>query len=84
MLIFRFIALLLVFRSGFSEVSNQINITPDHEVINLAVVACGDRVKETLVVLKSALMFTKSFLNFIIVTEPTLKRDFLKQVYFCN
>ncbi len=44
-------------------------------------VACGsDRVPETLVLLKSALMFTKNDLNFFIFTEPHLKQEFIAQV----
>ena len=50
------------------------------QVINIAVVACGDRVKETLVLLKSALMFTETYLHFIIITENELQKDFVKQV----
>jgi hypothetical protein len=49
-------------------------------VINLSVVACGDRVPETLVLLKSALMFTKAQLHFYIFTEPELKSQFVVQV----
>lgn len=50
-------------------------------VINLAVVACGDRANETLNLLKSALMFTKSPLNFYVITEPELKKQFKSQVF---
>lgn len=49
-------------------------------VINLSVVACGDRVPETVTLLKSALMFTKKKLFFYIFTEPDLKDLFKQQV----
>ena len=49
-------------------------------VISLAVVSCGDRVPETLTLLKSALMFTKSKLSFYIITEANLKHLFIEQV----
>jgi UDP-xylose:glucoside alpha-1,3-xylosyltransferase len=48
-------------------------------VINLSVVACGDRVPETLNLLKSALMFTRSLLHFYIITEADLKEAFINQ-----
>jgi UDP-xylose:glucoside alpha-1,3-xylosyltransferase len=38
----------------------------------LAVVACGDRLDETLVMLKSALVFTQAPLRFIIFAEDDL------------
>ena len=53
-------------------------------VINLAVVSCGDRVPETLTLLKSALMFTKTQLNFYIVTEANLKHLFVQQVPYLD
>lgn len=51
-------------------------------MVNLAVVACGDRVAETITLVKSALMFTRSYLQFFIITEPKLKHDFIQQVNF--
>jgi hypothetical protein len=48
--------------------------------INLSVVACGDRVPETLVLLKSALMFTRRNLHFYVFTETPLKKQFSDQV----
>ena len=81
MILFRIIILYLVACLCLAEKSNvnRINTSDSTELINLAVVACGDR-KETLVLLKSALMFTRSYLYFIIITEPNLKKDFIKQV----
>jgi len=64
--------------AGTVSCSREIN--QREEAINLAVVACGDRLKETIVLLKSALMFTQTYLHFIIVTEPELKDDFLTEV----
>ncbi len=64
--------------AGTISCSGEIN--QRDEAINLAVVACGDRLKETIVLLKSALMFTQTYLHFIIVTEPDLKNDFLTEV----
>ena len=61
-------------------VNGEDNKSTQEEVINLAVVACGDRVHETLTLLKSALMFTQPFLHFFIVTENHLKKDFIQQV----
>lgn len=49
--------------------------------IVVAVVACGDRLKETLNMLKSAIMFTKSHLNFVVVCEEKLTLDFEEKVY---
>lgn len=42
-------------------------------------VACGDRVPETLVLLKSTLMFTLSKLNFFIFTEKNLQNQFIDE-----
>lgn len=39
-------------------------------------VACGDRLFETLAMLKSALMFSKAHLNFIVVAEDNLIESF--------
>ncbi|CAF0713883.1 unnamed protein product [Brachionus calyciflorus] len=61
--------LILLFNKLYSIVANE-------NIINLSVVACGDRVPETLVLLKSALMFTRSKLNFLIITENNLKHQF--------
>ena len=62
------------------SVDNESETKDKELVINLSVVACGDRVPETLVLLKSALMFTKAKLHFYIFTEPELKSQFAEQV----
>ena len=81
-MIFRVIILSLVVCLCLAEKPNvdRISSSDRREIINLAVVACGDRAKETLVLLKSALMFTRSYLHFIIITEKTLKINFIKEV----
>lgn len=48
--------------------------------IFVAIVACGDRLPEALNVIKSAIMFTKSVLNFIVVTEENLILNFEEKV----
>jgi UDP-xylose:glucoside alpha-1,3-xylosyltransferase len=44
--------------------------------IVVVVVACGDRLQETLIMLKSALMFSKEKLNFIVFAEDNLIESF--------
>jgi UDP-xylose:glucoside alpha-1,3-xylosyltransferase len=51
------------------------------EEVVLAVVACGDRLDETLVMLKSALTFTQAPLRFIIFAEDDLIESFNEKVY---
>lgn len=46
----------------------------------LVVVVCGDRWKETLVLLKSALLFTQGHLTFYIFTDKELIDLFRKEV----
>lgn len=48
--------------------------------IVVAVVACGDRLQETLNMVKSSLMFSKQKLNFIIVAEDRLIESFNEKV----
>lgn len=48
--------------------------------IHLAVVACGKRLEETLVMLKSAVLFSHRKIQFHIFTEDSLKPEFDKQV----
>lgn len=48
----------------------------------IAVVACGDRVHETLNMIKSAIMFSKVPLTFIIVTEDNLIDTFIEKVIY--
>ena len=56
------------------------SIRNDQTSINLAIVACNDRVPDALTSLKSALMFTNTYLNFYIITESHLKHLFIEQV----
>ncbi|OCT88981.1 hypothetical protein XELAEV_18017610mg [Xenopus laevis] len=46
------------------------------ETMHLAVVACGDRLEETITMLKSALLFSKKLLQFHIFAEDQLHYDF--------
>ncbi|KAF2885656.1 hypothetical protein ILUMI_20507 [Ignelater luminosus] len=48
--------------------------------IVVAVVACGDRLHETLTMIKSALMFSKAKLNFVIVAEDNLIPSFTEKL----
>ena len=48
--------------------------------MHLAVVACGNRLEETLVMLKSAVLFIHMKMQFHIFTEESLKPEFEKQV----
>jgi UDP-xylose:glucoside alpha-1,3-xylosyltransferase len=48
--------------------------------IVVVVVACGDRLQETLIMLKSALMFSKEKLNFIVFAEDNLIESFNQKV----
>ncbi|XP_069677720.1 glucoside xylosyltransferase 1 isoform X2 [Periplaneta americana] len=48
--------------------------------IVLAVVACGDRLSETLVMLKSAILFTQKPLSFIIVADDPLIPSFKEKL----
>lgn len=47
----------------------------------LSVVVCGDRVQETLVMIKSAVIFSQdSTLRIVVVAEPTIIPDFEEKV----
>ncbi|KAF4524932.1 hypothetical protein B566_EDAN013894 [Ephemera danica] len=48
--------------------------------IVLAVVACGDRLDETLVMLKSALTFTQAPLRFIVIADDDLMQSFSEKL----
>ena len=50
------------------------------ERIHLAVVACGERLEETVVMLKSAAILTKAPLSFHIFAEDQLHEPFKEQV----
>ncbi|CAK8688860.1 unnamed protein product [Clavelina lepadiformis] len=56
----------------------QRKVASHFSTIDLAVVACGadDRVQETLVNLKSVVLFSKRFVNFHVFTEENLKMKF--------
>ncbi|XP_076984803.1 glucoside xylosyltransferase 2 [Tamandua tetradactyla] len=55
-------------------------VLPPELWIHLAVVACGDRLEETLVMLKSAVLFSHRKIQFHIFTEESLKPEFDKQL----
>ncbi|XP_074770423.1 glucoside xylosyltransferase 2 isoform X2 [Athene noctua] len=50
------------------------------QCMHLAVVACGDRLEETLIMLKSAVLFSNRRLCFHIFAEDSLKPEFEKKV----
>jgi UDP-xylose:glucoside alpha-1,3-xylosyltransferase len=50
----------------------------------LAVVACGDRLSETLVMIKSAIIFTQKPLNFIVLADDPLIASFKEKVEFAK
>lgn len=69
------------------HVNKEINTADDRhsrwrDSIHIAVVSCGDRMEETLVMLKSAVLFTRSHLVFHIFTEPELRKQFQEQLDF--
>ncbi|KFO30810.1 Serine/threonine-protein phosphatase 4 regulatory subunit 2 [Fukomys damarensis] len=55
-------------------------VLPPELWMHLAVVACGSRVEETLVMLKSAVLFSHRKIQFHIFTEDSLKPEFDKQL----
>ncbi|XP_023388919.1 glucoside xylosyltransferase 2 [Pteropus vampyrus] len=55
-------------------------VLPPKLWIHLAVVACGNRLEETLVMLKSAVLFSHRKMQFHIFTEESLKPEFDKQL----
>ncbi|XP_072386802.1 glucoside xylosyltransferase 1-like [Diabrotica undecimpunctata] len=70
-----------ILEEDFEEVVEDNEVTTERiyfkrSDIVVAVVACGDRLFETLNMLKSALMFSKEKLNFIIVSEERLIDSF--------
>ncbi|XP_012286010.1 glucoside xylosyltransferase 1 [Orussus abietinus] len=54
-------------------------LTKDPEVV-ICVVACGDRLEESLTMLKSALVFARRELRFIIIADDNLIPVFVKQL----
>ncbi|ENN74847.1 hypothetical protein D910_01416 [Dendroctonus ponderosae] len=59
----------------YSELSTTENLFYNNNELVVAVVACGDRLNETLTLIKSALMFSKGYLNFIVIAEDKLKEN---------
>ncbi|KAM8758847.1 glucoside xylosyltransferase 2 isoform 2-T2 [Rhynchonycteris naso] len=55
-------------------------VLPPTHWIHLAVVACGNRLEETIVMLKSAVLFSHRKMQFHIFTEEFLKPEFDKQL----
>ncbi|GAB1291115.1 Glucoside xylosyltransferase 2 [Apodemus speciosus] len=61
----------------------SLHSVPPELWIHLAVVACGNRLEETLVMLKSAVLFSHRKMRFHIFTEDALKPEFDKQLRQC-
>lgn len=75
-----FICLLQIFRKpGEQKHSKE---PSSLQCMHLAVVACGDRLEETLIMLKSAVLFSNRRLCFHIFSEDSLKPEFEKKVSF--
>lgn len=67
----------LTFNYVFSKLFNPNN---KHEMV-VAVVACGERLQETLIMLKSCLMFSsKSPLRFIVIADEGLRKEFAEKL----
>ncbi|XP_029456953.1 glucoside xylosyltransferase 2 [Rhinatrema bivittatum] len=64
-------------RHGDSE---YVELVPSEDWMHLAVVACGERLEETLTMLKSALLFSKKSLRFHIFADDSLKPEFQKKL----
>ncbi|KAM5232120.1 glucoside xylosyltransferase 2 isoform 2-T2 [Hipposideros larvatus] len=62
------------------EAKNVRAVLPPRLWMHLAVVACGNRLEETLVMLKSAVLFSHRKMQFHIFTEESLKPEFEKQL----
>ena len=52
----------------------------NHEPVHLSVVACGDRLEETIVMIKSALIFSKAMLHVHIFADKDLQPQFKSEV----
>ncbi|KAG8439762.1 hypothetical protein GDO86_005798 [Hymenochirus boettgeri] len=63
-------------RYGQSEERYKIPVNHGMEAMHLAVVACGSRLEETITMLKSAVLFSRKFLQFHIFAEDSLHYDF--------
>ncbi len=60
--------------------SSSLYSAGSQEMVHLSVVACGDRLEETLVMIKSALMFRTGPLTVHIYADDVLRPDFKIQV----
>lgn len=56
----------------------QVKAKPD--VVTICVVACGDRLEESLTMLKSALVFTRRPLKFIVIADENLLEQFIERL----
>ncbi|CAG9759993.1 unnamed protein product [Ceutorhynchus assimilis] len=59
--------------------ANEIIFYKRNDIV-VAVVACGDRLRESLTLIKSALMFSKAKLNFIVLAEDNLIESFTEKL----
>lgn len=64
------------------DVANENRMLQWKQSIHIAVVSCGDRMEESLIMLKSAILFSQSHLVFHIFTEPHLIKSFQEQLDF--
>ncbi|XP_042307640.1 glucoside xylosyltransferase 2 isoform X2 [Sceloporus undulatus] len=55
-------------------------LIPSPQWMHLAVVACGDRLEETLIMLKSAVLFSNRKIKFHIFAEDSLKPEFERKL----
>ncbi|EEB11543.1 conserved hypothetical protein [Pediculus humanus corporis] len=67
-------------QSNKSYVDHKRTLNFREETMSIVVVVCGDRWKETLVLLKSALLFTKGHLQFYIFTDLELVNVFQREL----
>lgn len=73
------VACLLFFRRPKDQKHLTAQLSSPHWM-HLAVVACGDRLEETLIMLKSAVLFSNRKLKFHIFAEDSLKPKFERKV----
>lgn len=66
-------------RSIKSDTTTGLSQT-EQEAVVICVVACGDRLSESLTMLKSALVFTKRPLKFIIISDDDLIPAFIEKL----
>lgn len=68
---------------NYGELGSRLNMyksSMQGSQIVLAVVACGDRLSETLVMIKSAILFTQKPLNFIVLADDPLIASFKEKL----